>query len=157
MVLEKQKVQLDEVYEEIHPILKQLADNKGVDFKISLESEDTHVYADKVRLKQVFYNLVTNAIKFTEKGGSVVIDSTIDDKFVQISIIDTGIGIDKEDLQQLFRPFVQLDSSEARKYEGTGLGLALSKELVELHGGTIWAESEPDKGSTFTFTIPLYS
>ncbi|MDI3486398.1 MAG: hypothetical protein PWQ51_414 [Methanolobus sp.] len=155
MTINKQKILLGEVYEEIHSILKQLADNKSIDFQMPLESEETYVYADKVKLKQIFYNLVTNAIKFTEKGGSVLIDSTIDDKFVHISVIDNGIGIDSEGMKRLFNPFVQLDSSESRKYEGTGLGLALSKELVNLHGGDIWAESEPGKGSTFTFTIPV--
>ena len=155
MTIDKQRILLSEVYDEIHPILKQLADNKDIDFRISLEPEDTYVYADKVRLKQIFYNLVTNAIKFTENGGSVLIDSTIDGKIIQISVIDTGIGIDSEGMKKLFKPFVQLDSSESRKYEGTGLGLALSKELVELHGGTIWAESEPGKGSSFTFTISV--
>jgi PAS domain S-box-containing protein len=155
MTINIQKILLDEVYEEIHPILKQLADNKNIDFRISLEPEKTYVYADKVKLKQIFYNLVTNAIKFTEKGGSVLIDSTIDGKLVHISVIDNGIGIDSEGMKKLFKPFVQLDSSESRKYEGTGLGLALSKELVNLHGGHIWAESEPGKGSTFTFTIPV--
>ena len=85
MTINKQKILLGEVYEEIHSILKQLADNKSIDFQMPLESEETYVYADKVKLKQIFYNLVTNAIKFTEKGGSVLIDSTIDDEFVHIS------------------------------------------------------------------------
>jgi hypothetical protein len=155
MTIDKQMILLNDVYEEIYPILKQLADNRGIDFRISPESEETCVYADKVKLKQIFYNLVTNAIKFTESGGSVLIDSNIDGKFIQISVIDTGIGIDTEGLKKLFKLFVQLDSSESRKYEGTGLGLALSKELVELHGGTIWAESEPGIGSSFTFTISI--
>lgn len=155
IILNKEKLLLAEVYEDIYPALKQLADNKNIDINISNEPKDACVFADRVKLKQIFYNLVTNAIKFTENGGAVVIDSHIVGKFVNISVIDNGIGIDDEDMKKLFKPFVQLDSSHSRKYEGTGLGLALSKELVELHGGTIWAESEPDNGSTFTFTIPV--
>jgi len=76
--------------------------------------------------------------------------------FVEISVADTGIGIRAEDIPKLFQPFTQLDASLARRYQGTGLGLALTKRLVELHGGQIWAESEGEgKGSTFTFTLPL--
>jgi PAS domain S-box-containing protein len=156
MKLYKEKVALDEVYKELYSTIKHLADKKNIDIKISLDSEENYVSADRAKLKQILFNLTSNAIKFTENGGDVIINTSTNEKFVHISVIDTGIGIPKEGLKRLFTPFMQLDSSEARKYEGTGLGLALSKELVELHGGSIWAESEPGKGSNFTFTLPLY-
>jgi PAS domain S-box-containing protein len=156
MKLYKEKVALDEVYTELYSTIKHLADKKNIDIKISLDSEENYVSADRAKLKQILFNLTSNAIKFTENGGDVIINTSTNEKFVHISVIDTGIGIPKEGLKRLFTPFMQLDSSEARKYEGTGLGLALSKELVELHGGSIWAESEPGKGSNFTFTLPLY-
>jgi len=156
MKLYKEKVALDEVYKELYSTIKHLADKKEIHIKISLDSEENYVFADRAKLKQILFNLTSNAIKFTEKDGNVIINTSTNEKFVHISVIDTGIGIPKEGLKRLFTPFMQLDSSEARKYEGTGLGLALSKELVELHGGSIWAESEPGKGSNFTFTLPLY-
>lgn len=155
MKLHKEKVPLVEVYEELYYTIKHLADKKNIHIKIPLDSDGSCVFADKAKLKQILYNLVTNAIKFTENGGNITIDTNTKDEFVHVSVIDTGIGIDQEGLKKLFTPFMQLDSSEARKYEGTGLGLALSKELVGLHGGTIWAESEPGKGSIFTFTLPV--
>lgn len=143
------------VCKNIYSTLRPLADDKGVLLRLSINQENTCVFADKAKLKQILYNLVSNAIKFTENGGTVSIDGSTKDDLVHISIIDTGIGIDKEGLDKLFTPFMQLESSESRTYEGTGLGLALSKEIVELHEGKIWAESEPGKGSIFTFTLPL--
>ncbi|WP_340818677.1 PAS domain S-box protein [Methanolobus sp. WCC4] len=154
MKLYKDRVALIEVYEEIRSSLQHLADNKGIKIIISPELDGKCVIADRAKLKQILYNLVGNAIKFTEDGGLVTIDTRSSGEFIEISVIDTGIGIHPEEVNMLFRPFVQLDSSEARRYEGTGLRLALSKELIELHGGRVWAESEPGKGSAFTFTIP---
>lgn len=156
MKINKQEILLNDICEEVRTPLKRLADKKNIDIKIISKPIETYVFADRAKLKQILYNLVGNAIKFTENEGSILIDSDIIDNFVRISVIDTGIGIDSEGMKMLFEPFVQLDSSESRKYEGTGLGLALSKELVELHGGSIWAESEPGKGSNFSFTIPVF-
>jgi len=113
------------------------------------------VQADKAKLRQILYNLIGNAIKFTESGGSVIIETTEDDKMAYISVKDTGIGIPANDLDKLFKPFTQLDSFCSRQYEGTGLGLSLAKELAELHGGSIHVESEPGKGSTFTLALPI--
>ncbi|QLC48814.1 PAS domain S-box protein [Methanolobus zinderi] len=155
ITLHREKVSLPEVYEEVYSNLKYLADNKNIEIDVSTNSYTSCVYADRAKLKQILYNLVGNAIKFTENGGNIRIDTENGDKFVRISVTDTGIGINREDMKKLFTPFVQLDSSKSRRYEGTGLGLALSRELVELHEGNIWAESEPGKGSTFTFTLPV--
>ncbi len=137
--------------------------------------------ADPVRINQVLLNLLSNAVKFTPEGGSITVTarqvhssavaverrkradreaSTVDrerpGEFVEISVQDTGIGINAENLQSLFQPFTQLEPVLTKRYEGSGLGLALTKKLVELHGGTIWAESVGEgKGSTFTFRLLL--
>ncbi|NOG42425.1 MAG: hypothetical protein HND38_13085 [Planctomycetes bacterium] len=101
------------------------------------------------------FNLLSNAVKFTPENGRVTIDAELAEQSVQIGVSDTGIGIKSEEIDKLFKPFLQLDSSYSRRYEGTGLGLVLTKHLVELHGGKIWVESEYEKGSTFTFTLPI--
>jgi signal transduction histidine kinase len=121
-------------------------------------------------LKQIIYNLLSNAVKFTEDDGNIclaarntreaaaggTLDSQEIRKELEISVIDTGIGIRKEDIEKIFEPFSQLESSLSRRYHGTGLGLGLTRSLVEMHGGRIWAESDgPGKGSTFRFTLPI--
>jgi signal transduction histidine kinase len=136
------------------------------------------IQADDRKLKQILYNLLSNAVKFTPDGGSVRLSARLISDFgfrnselkkeaedsairirqsaIEISVEDTGIGIQGEDLRRIFDPFEQVESSASRRYEGTGLGLSLTKRLVELHGGTIWAESEGlRKGSKFTFSIPV--
>jgi len=112
------------------------------------------VTADRGRLRQVLLNLLSNAIKFSTDGGRVTLSARLEDAArVRIAVTDRGIGIASADQRKLFQEFVQLDASESRRYEGTGLGLALSKRLVELHGGTIGVESELGTGSTFWFTL----
>jgi signal transduction histidine kinase/HAMP domain-containing protein len=119
-------------------------------------SQDLRVHADRGRVRQVLLNLLSNAIKFTPDGGriTVVAAPVNGGAEARIAVSDTGIGIAAEDLAKLFKEFSQLDASASRKYEGTGLGLALSRRLVEMHGGTIGVESEMGKGSTFWFTLP---
>ncbi|HET7296433.1 MAG TPA: ATP-binding protein [Gemmatimonadales bacterium] len=113
------------------------------------------VTADRVRLRQVLLNLLSNAIKFTTDGGRITLSARLDDgERVRVAVSDSGIGIAPGDQGKLFREFVQLDAGASRRYEGTGLGLALCKRLVELHGGTIGVDSELGKGSTFWFTLP---
>ncbi|SFM29773.1 PAS domain-containing sensor histidine kinase [Methanolobus profundi] len=111
--------------------------------------------ADRAKIKQILYNLISNAIKFTPDGGSVDLDAVIDGNMIMISVSDTGIGISTDDLDKLFHPFRQIDSFYNRQYEGTGLGLALVSKFVEMHNGTITVGSDPGKGSCFTITIPL--
>ena len=101
------------------------------------------------------YNLLSNAVKFTPENGRISVNATHINHHLQIAVSDTGIGIKPEDMDKLFEAFRQLDASYARHYEGTGLGLTLTKRLIELHGGKIWAISEYGKGSTFTFTLPV--
>jgi len=125
--------------------------------KLAIEPLRDHVVvtADRGRLRQVLLNLLSNAIKFSTDGGRVTVSARLEDTGrVRIAVSDTGIGIAPGDQAKLFQEFVQLDASASRRYEGTGLGLALSKRLVELHGGTIGVDSELGKGSTFWFTLP---
>ena len=117
---------------------------------------DLRVHADRGRVRQVLLNLLSNAIKFTPDGGRITVAAgpVNGGAEARIAVTDTGIGIAPEDQPKLFQEFSQLDASASRKYEGTGLGLALSRRLVELHGGAIGVESEMGKGSTFWFTLP---
>lgn len=100
-------------------------------------------------------NLLSNAVKFTPDGGRVEVAAKLDTTKVEIAVTDTGIGIAPEDQQAVFEEFKQVGRDYTRKAEGTGLGLALTKRFVELHGGEIRLESAPGKGSTFTFTLPV--
>jgi signal transduction histidine kinase len=113
------------------------------------------IMADRQRVRQVLLNLLSNAIKFTTDGGRIALEAapTNGGAAVRVAVTDNGIGIAPDDQAKLFQEFVQLDASASRKYEGTGLGLALSRRLIELHGGTIGVESEMGKGSTFWFTL----
>jgi signal transduction histidine kinase/HAMP domain-containing protein len=122
------------------------------------------IMGDSTRIRQVLLNLLSNAAKFTEEGHIVVRAQPVEaihprsgriEPFVQVSVSDTGIGIAPEDMRKLFEPFSQVDDSLTRKTGGSGLGLSISRHLVELHGGRIWAESRPGVGSTFTFTLPV--
>ncbi|VAW40082.1 Circadian input kinase A, partial [hydrothermal vent metagenome] len=137
-------------------MVKQNAHKKRLKINTSHDSLVTTVVADERRVKQVLVNLLSNAVKFTPDGGEIGIDVVGDEeaKAVLITVWDDGIGIAEEDLAQLFRPFVQLDSGLAREYAGTGLGLSLVQRMMELHGGSIAVQSEVGKGSRFTVSFP---
>jgi signal transduction histidine kinase len=122
------------------------------------------ITADERKLKQILYNLLANAVKFTPDGGTIVLSVLRSRRLemgrdvFRISIADSGIGIKASDLDRIFNPFEQADGSASRRYQGTGLGLSLSRRFVELHGGRLWAESEGEgKGSTFHVEIPELS
>ena len=110
---------------------------------------------DERKVKQILLNLLSNAVKFTPEGGQIRVKATRGDDSAIISVVDTGIGIAREDQEAIFEEFRQVGSDYTRKREGTGLGLSLTKKFVEMHGGKIWVESEPGKGATFTFTLPI--
>jgi len=136
------------------------ANEKGIDIRLQVDDNiASTLTGDPYRLQQILNNLIGNAVKFTESGEiciKVARDSTIDNKIMlKISISDTGIGIDNNDMDKLFKSFSQVDGSITRKYGGTGLGLSISKKLVEMMGGSIWVESTKGKGSTFFFTVLL--
>ena len=133
---------------------RQLLSGKNIVLQNNIPENLPYCLADENRLQQILQNLVANAIKFT-KEGKVSIDAMVVEDMLVTSITDTGIGIDKEKQDVIFREFEQGDGSIAREYGGTGLGLSITKYLVELHGGSIGVVSEPEKGSVFSFTIPL--
>ncbi len=151
--------------------IKQKAHKKQIKIETPFLSEHTHeIHLDERRIRQVLINLLNNAVKFTEPGGCIKLESHIqkndkdsinsDNKHhiqLMISVTDTGIGIPKDRLDDLFKPFVQLDSTLQRKYEGTGLGLALVKQIVELHGGQVLVSSELGVGTCFSFSLPYRS
>ena len=138
-------------------MLKEKAMRHGITLTLEMASDtDTALEADKRRLKQILFNLLNNAVKFTPDGGTVCLRAQRSgEEGLEISVEDTGIGMKKEDMPKLFKEFSQIESSYDKNYEGTGLGLALTKRLVELHGGRIWAESDYGKGSRFAFVIPI--
>jgi PAS domain S-box-containing protein len=152
---------LAKVLQDAHAIVKTLANKKGVSLEFSTQADLPHLFADEGKFKQILYNLLSNAIKFTPDEGTVTVTAGLAGRgdCVRISVADTGIGIKPEDQERVFREFEQVDSSYGRQQQGTGLGLALTKRLVEMHGGEIYLESEgiEGKGSKFTFVIPLRS
>lgn len=145
----------EEVIGEVLNAVFKFSNKKGIRMQTQFHPDIPLIIADKVKFKQILFNLLSNAIKFTPENGKVTIYAKLAEQYVQIEVSDTGIGIKSEDIDKLFKPFLQLDGSYSRRYEGTGLGLILTKHLVELQGGKIWVESEYGKGSTFTFTLPI--
>lgn len=135
-------------------LLEPLFIDKGLTGINEIPENDTIVAADENRLQQILYNLIGNAIKFTHEG-SIRIYCKQKNKVFAISVSDTGIGIPKDKFSDIFKSFEQVDASIARQYSGTGLGLAVTRQLVELHGGSITVDSAPGQGAIFTFTLPL--
>jgi signal transduction histidine kinase/WD40 repeat protein/streptogramin lyase/GTPase SAR1 family protein len=131
-----------------------LAGRKKLDLVNAVDPGTPTVAADENRLQQIMHNLLGNAIKFTE-AGMVKVAAEVKNDTMHVSVADTGIGIAREKYEKIFKSFEQAEGSTAKPYGGTGLGLAVTKQLVELHGGKIWVESIVGKGSTFTFTLPL--
>jgi signal transduction histidine kinase len=159
-------------------LVKEKAFKHDIALSTNFDGIPETISADERKLKQIMYNLLSNAVKFTPDGGSITLAAKMisDIEFqhsesngeekqspipnpnskIQISVTDTGIGIKKEDLERIFTPFEQADNTAGRKYQGTGLGLSLTKKLVALHGGKIRAESKGEgKGSKFVFVIPF--
>jgi signal transduction histidine kinase len=137
-------------------MVRERATEEGVEVSLAADPQLDLVTGDERRVRQVIFNLLSNAVKFTPKGGLVGLSAGQDNGEVRISVADTGPGIRPEDRERIFEEFQQAEAGVAYR-EGTGLGLALSKRLVELHGGRIWVDSEPGKGSTFVFTLPAGS
>ncbi len=124
----------------------------GLELKPSVPAT---IFADRLRIKQVLLNLLSNALKFTPEGGRILVEAVSRDGRLEVSVSDTGIGIPKDRQEAIFDKFYQLGATTRGVREGTGLGLAITKALVEEHGGSIWLDSEPGHGSRFTFTIGL--
>lgn len=180
-ILKPEPLLVTQTLEDILVIARGLTNKKEQDLQTDIASDLPPLTADHVRFKQILFNLLSNAIKFTPDGGRItltarrvdwsngqVVDSSrpidqlttrpIDSArdWLEVAVRDTGVGIKPEDMSRLFQEFVQLETTQAQRHEGSGLGLALSKRLVELHGGRIWAESEGEgRGSTFTIVLPF--
>ena len=162
---------VNDLIEDVLNIMQPFADTKFITMDVQIADGIDLITGDRVKIKQVLYNLFSNAIKFTPEGGRVGIKAGYADKanghyppeqeakvdFLKFSVIDTGVGIGPEDKDRIFDEFEQVDTTLSREWGGAGLGLALSKKLVELHGGQITVESNLGEGSTFTFTIPVTS
>jgi len=144
-----------EVFRNVGNIVSLLAKKKNISISVSVHPESLCLSADKVRMKQILYNLVSNAIKFTPEGGYVRVDACEKDGMLVFSVSDNGIGISEDDQKRLFTPFTQIHSGTSRNYDGTGLGLSLVKVFVDMHGGDVSLESEAGLGTTFTIRIPL--
>jgi two-component system phosphate regulon sensor histidine kinase PhoR len=146
-------VNLNLLVEEVLAQLNTLAQRQQVIITTDPATDIPIVRADKDRIRQTITNLVHNAIKFNHLGGKVTVSTRADEESVIVSVYDTGIGISKEDLPHVFERFYKAD--KARPRGGSGLGLAIAKHTVQAHGGSIWAQSEEGKGSTFSFSLPI--
>jgi signal transduction histidine kinase len=171
LVLQPESVVAPKLVEETLVIVRGLADKKQLRIDANFPKDLPRLVADPVRLKQIFLNLLSNAVKFTPEGGQVTVtvqpihgaenapNGTPSDGFgewLEVRVADTGVGITEEDMPRLFKDFVQLEATATKRHEGTGLGLALTKRLVALHGGRIWAESAGrDRGACFVVRLPL--
>ncbi|MCX9083139.1 MAG: ATP-binding protein [Candidatus Methanoperedens sp.] len=136
-------------------IVKDFAKQKKIQVITEIDPELDFIEADRDRIRQVLFNILNNAIKFSKPMGIVTLTARKEGDMAQISVSDIGIGIKEEDIGRLFKEFEQLDKGASRQYGGTGLGLVISKKLIELHGGKIWVKSRYGEGTIFTFTLPI--
>lgn len=155
--------QLDLFFEPFHlptsigntiELVRPIAERKGLEVMVEIDGDVAEAVSDRRRFEQVLLNLAGNAVKFTEKG-YIKVSCALNGAFCVLSVEDSGIGIEKEDIPGLFKPFHQIDTGLSRKHEGTGLGLSICSRLMEMMGGSIRAQSEPGKGSIFTILFPL--
>jgi two-component system, NtrC family, sensor kinase len=155
MDLERSTFWLPEVVQSAVHMFRETAIRREVDLQLKVADDVGEIEADLRRIRQVLFNLLSNAIKFTGAGGRVDVRASLRDDVVEIRVVDTGVGINGMDQERIFEPFQQAGDHEAAQAEGTGLGLSIVRRFVELHGGRIWVESEPGKGSAFAFQIPV--
>jgi len=170
--LKKVKTEIKALIAKTVESLDMIARKNKINIIQEIEDGLPDIECDVDRITQVLINLIGNSLKFTSAGGTITVvsrqssavskdeklstnDYSLSTKYIEISVKDTGVGIDEKDIAKLFSRFGQLDGSLTRRAGGTGLGLAISKDLVEMHGGKIWVESELGKGSTFRFTLPI--
>ncbi len=154
MNIEYENFNLKESIEKLIAMVAQDARKKGLSIETKISSEVGGIYSDRRRIEQIVLNLLSNAVKFTEKG-KITVSCRIVGNDCHLSVEDSGIGIDKDNLKDLFDPFSQIDTGLTRKYEGTGLGLSICKKLLDLMGGHIFVESKIGEGSEFSITFPV--
>lgn len=154
LTLAEESFDMRKSIEKVARTVRPLAGRKNLALDVEIAPGVGEIRGDSRRVEQVLLNLLSNAIKFTERG-DIHLHCERKGNELRVRVRDSGIGIKAADMDKLFKPFCQIDTGLTRQYEGTGLGLSISKRLVDLMGGTIWAESAPGKGSTFSFTIPV--
>ena len=154
MPLLAEQASLSDIIAEAVDMLKSFVTRKGLTLTVDIPQTLPLIFLDRLRIRQVLLNLLSNAARFVESGG-IVVSAQVLPEAMQVTVVDTGPGIASEDLERVFEEFQQLDTSLNKRYDGTGLGLALSRRFIELHGGWLWADSELGKGSSFHFTLPL--
>jgi len=145
---------MGELLKEIVSEMKPVGGGKGLKIELELE-ELPQVLGDRSRLRQVMSNLLNNAIKFTVRGGVKVRGKVYDQEHILVEVEDSGQGLEENEIENLFDPY-RRKVKTGERLSGLGIGLALAKQFVDLHGGQIWVTSQPGKGSTFSFTVPVY-
>jgi nitrogen-specific signal transduction histidine kinase len=160
VIMHKRKADINGLIKELYSAVKPGIERKNLGFEIDLSEKMTAAWFDPERISQALNNLVSNAVKFNKEKGKIKISSGMERldgrEFVKVMVEDTGIGISKDEMRGLFKHFNPLDSGLTRVSSGVGLGLAISKHIIALHGGDIWVESEKEIGSRFIFTLPVY-
>jgi signal transduction histidine kinase len=146
---------VDQALHEVYETVRALASEKNIKFEFNIDDAVGDLNADSNLFRHIVFNLYTNAIKYNRINGKVMVNASLADNSVEISVADTGIGIRREDQERIFYEFERLENTQGPYYEGTGMGLALAQRFVEMHGGKIWVESEFGKGSKFIFRMPL--
>jgi len=156
-----QSVHLTPILEGMKALVERSAEEKEIDVTIEVAPPVETVWADETKLKRMLYELLSNALRFTPAGGRVTLHAALypaeQPHELRLAVSDTGIGIPEDELEEIFDSFRQVDSSLSRRFGGLGLGLAIVRHYAELHGGRVWADSEPGSGSTFTLALPLMS
>jgi two-component system phosphate regulon sensor histidine kinase PhoR len=153
MPIECVGLDLAEIIGSIATGFRKQAEDKGIKMEHGVEDGVPRVLGDRHRLEQVLVNLLDNAIKYTPSGGKVRVSARVFNDEVRVDVVDTGFGIPARDIPRIFERFYRVDKARSRELGGTGLGLAIAKHIIQGHGGRIWVESEPGKGSTFSFTL----
>ncbi|MGH2390877.1 MAG: ATP-binding protein [Chloroflexota bacterium] len=151
----REPVAIADVIGQVVDRLSVVAEDKGITVTADVQSDLPQALANADQVGQVLMNLLFNAVKFTPSGGKILVRARVEAGVLSVAVEDTGAGIPRDDLVRVFERFYKSDKSRARANGGTGLGLPIARHIVEAHGGTIWADSEEGKGSTFTFTLPL--
>jgi signal transduction histidine kinase len=155
MEMEMMPCGLEDIIDLVVTGLQGWAERKGIELRVELPENVPPVQGNSTRLRQVLTNLMDNALKYTPSGETVIIRVVVENGSVIVCVKDTGIGIGPDHLPHVFDKFYRVETEETRDVVGTGLGLAIAKSIIEMHGGRIWAESEPGAGSTFSFTLPV--
>jgi two-component system cell cycle sensor histidine kinase PleC len=154
-VIRREPLDIAEIIRYCLRMVRLRADEAGIALVEHIAADLPTISADERALRQILLNLLSNAIKFTDKGGTVTVMAMADAKTLNVVVGDTGIGIAPDDLARIGRPFEQIDNRHSRRYDGTGLGLALTRSLIELHGGRMTIESEEQVGTRITMILPL--